>query len=108
MDKPLKDIDIDVVSVNQSCSWTAGSNTSFSSLRGLGTLSGKAIMAIGNFAVRGMEWLTIQAKLRKIGGQLNSEDGFVPPHIFDDLLELQRYVCVQCSLPSGVMTRLRL
>lgn len=87
MDKLLRDIDADVASISLS-----RSSRTDSTFAGLGTTSGKAIMAVGNLAIRGMERVTIQNKLRKIGDQLKREESFLPLNVFEDLLEFQRYV----------------
>ena len=47
-------------------------------------------MAVGNLALRGIERVTIQAKLRKISEQLKREEAFLSPDVYEDLLELQR------------------
>ena len=87
MEKLLRDIDADVASITNSRSCSSNSTSTF---RGLGTSSGKAIMAVGNLALRGIERVTIQAKLRKISEQLKREEAFLSPDVYEDLLELQR------------------
>ena len=89
MNKLLKDIDADVASISQSRSVT-GTSSSESTFRGLGTLSGKAIMGVGNVILLWIERMNIRARLRKINEQLNHGEGFLTPDVFEDVLELQR------------------
>ena len=74
--------------------------TSASSLRGIGTLSGKAIMAVGNVLIRGIEVVDIQRRLRRITTQLGRGDADLSQEALEDLFELQRYV--------ATMTRIRI
>lgn len=57
---------------------------------GLGSLSGKAIQAVGELAVRGMGGVNIWRRIRAIGSQIRSASGAVPKQVIEDLLELQR------------------
>lgn len=57
---------------------------------GLGSLSGKAIQAVGEFALRGVGGVYIRGRLRTIGSQIRSSSGSVPIQVIEDLLELQR------------------
>ncbi|CAL1707053.1 unnamed protein product [Somion occarium] len=56
---------------------------------GLGTLSSRAIMAVGEYAVKGIENVNIRRKLGIASFQLRQQ-GAVPKQVIDDLLELQR------------------
>ncbi|CAL1706474.1 unnamed protein product [Somion occarium] len=56
---------------------------------GLGTLSGRVIMAVGEYAVKGIENVNIRRKLGIASLQLR-RTGAVPEQVIDDLLELQR------------------
>ncbi|TCD63057.1 hypothetical protein EIP91_006044 [Steccherinum ochraceum] len=85
MEKLLRDIESDVASITLS-----RSSQSESTLRGLGTVSGKAIMAVGKFALQSIERVTIQNRLRKISEQLQTEEGYLTPDMYEDVLELQR------------------
>lgn len=83
----MRDIEADVASISISRTSTTGSA---STIRGIGTLTGKGIMAVGNVVVRGIERVTIQMRLRTIGEHLQREEAFIPLEVFEDLLELQR------------------
>lgn len=80
--------------------------TSASSLRGIGTLSGKAIMAVGNVLIRGIEVVDIQRRLRRITTQLGKSDADLSPEALEDLFELQR--CVPTMTDIRVQTQDRL
>jgi len=88
MEKLLRQIEADEASISLSRS---GSSRSLSTLRGLGTASGKAIMIVGETVIRGAETIIIRSKLRKINALLREKnDDFVPYEVYEDLLELQR------------------
>ncbi len=57
---------------------------------GLGSLSGKAIQAVGELALRGMGGVNIRRRLRTIGNQIRSSSGAVPIQVIEHLLEFQR------------------
>ncbi|KAH8078406.1 hypothetical protein BXZ70DRAFT_661161 [Cristinia sonorae] len=69
----------------------AGTVTSASSFRGIGSLSGKAIMAVGSLVIKGIEVVDIRVRLRRIAVQLGREgDGLISEAAMDDLFEFQR------------------
>lgn len=57
---------------------------------GLGYLPGRAIMAVGELALRGMGDVNIWIRLRTIGNQIRSASEAIQPQVIKDLLELQR------------------
>lgn len=64
-------------------------------VHGIGAISGRAVMAVGQVALRGMEHLAIRRKLRTIKSffphydDLETKDAGL---VYDDVLELSRYV----------------
>jgi len=73
-----------------SLSSQGGTVTSASSFRGIGSLSGKAIMAVGNLVIKGIEVVEIQGRLRRIATQLGRDGAGISPAAMADLFELQR------------------
>lgn len=60
---------------------------------GIGTISGRAIMAVGELALRGIETMTIARTLQRITGRVRgSVQEAVTVRDVQDLLELQRFV----------------
>ena len=102
MEKLLKDIDSDVASISKAHSWTVGLDASLNGLRGLTTFSGRALLFAGKTVARGVESFTILRRLRRIEEQLGREEGFVPPDVFEDLLEFQRCVTHELLLLSVI------
>jgi hypothetical protein len=77
-------------------SLSSASSTSTNTLRGrgIGTLSGRMIYAIGEVAVRGLENLAIRRRLGKVMSAFPHQDDIVRSDIetiYDDTLELSRY-----------------
>ncbi|TCD63064.1 hypothetical protein EIP91_006051, partial [Steccherinum ochraceum] len=74
--------------------YTISTNSTLSSARGipLGSVTGKAIMAVGNFIIKGVTAVDIQFRLRRIASQLSQEDENVrlSNAALHDLLEFQR------------------
>lgn len=87
MEKLLRDIDEDVASITLSRSLSSSSTNGFWAA---GAVPGMAAKAIGNLALRSVERVTVSARLRKIGEQLKQEEVFLPPDVYEDLLEIQR------------------
>ncbi|TCD63055.1 hypothetical protein EIP91_006042 [Steccherinum ochraceum] len=83
---------IETVSSSELSSVTSrgGTATSASSFRGLGSLSGKAIMGVGNLVIKGVERVDIQVKLRRIATQLGRDDCKISPAAMADMFEFQR------------------
>lgn len=73
--------------------WSLSRSASQSTEVGLGTVSGRAILAVGELALRGIEAVDITVTLQRISSRLRS-GGNYPGLVKDviDLLELQRYV----------------
>ena len=82
---------IDAVSTWDACTRAPSSSTDSLS-RGipLGSLSGKAIMAVGNFIIRGIAAVDVQVRLRRIANQLGQDEVGLSSVAMRDLLELQR------------------
>ncbi|KAH8078395.1 hypothetical protein BXZ70DRAFT_660214 [Cristinia sonorae] len=57
---------------------------------GLGTLSGRALVAFGGIALRGVENVNIRLRLRSIASQAKQDADRIPRSLVADLLELQR------------------
>ncbi|PSR71746.1 hypothetical protein PHLCEN_2v12394 [Hermanssonia centrifuga] len=55
-----------------SISYTATTSTSTTTV-GLGYVSGRAIMALGDIALRGMERMNIEIRLRRLASRVRSE-----------------------------------
>lgn len=87
----MRDIDSDVSSINLSRT-NSLSSRSDSTFAGIGSVSGKAIMSVGQLVIRSLEGVTIRKRLKEIGDQLALNDPFIPPGIYNDLLEFQRYI----------------
>lgn len=80
--------DADQWSLSHSTSNTQSQSTEV----GLGTVSGRAILAVGELALRGIETVTITVTLQRIASRLRN--GAKYPGLRQDvvdLLELQRY-----------------
>ena len=77
---------------------TGSSGTSYKSedrVNGIGAISGRAVIAIGQVALRGMEHLAIRRKLRTIKSFFPHDDDLETKDInlmYDDVLELSRHV----------------
>ncbi|THH23043.1 hypothetical protein EUX98_g8134 [Antrodiella citrinella] len=80
----------DVSSEGSSLSSHGDTVTSASSFRGMGSLSGKAIMAVGNMVIKGIEVVDIQVRLRRIASQLDRDGAGMSSVATIDLIELQR------------------
>lgn len=84
---------IETVSAWDACTFTGDSGSSSSSTsRGipLGSLSGKAIMAVGNFVLRGILAVDVRVRLGRIAHQLGQDRAVLSDAALEDLLELQR------------------
>ena len=82
-----------IVSISSS---TLASDTSTIEV-GIGTLSGRAIYALGEAALRRIDIIAILKKLRVIKGVFPHRDDVAIPNveeIYDDVLELSRYVFI--------------
>ncbi|KAH8106240.1 hypothetical protein BXZ70DRAFT_1061619 [Cristinia sonorae] len=86
IERLLRDIEADAASLSTSRTFTGTNST----IQGLGTISGKAIMAVGSIVIRGIERVAIQRRLSSIRDHLRRREGFIPREIIHDLLELQR------------------
>ncbi|CAL1713849.1 unnamed protein product [Somion occarium] len=88
--KQIKEDEVSIIS-SRSTDWTGSSTT----LREFGPASGKALMAVGSLAIRGVESIRLQfrlqSKLRNIGELVRREDDYIPAEYYEDLLELQRF-----------------
>lgn len=69
-------------------------HTTESTVYGLNTVSGRAIMAVGNLAIQAVERMNMMFTLRRIASELLPSDddakSDVRPRLLEDLLELQR------------------
>lgn len=97
------DIQSDKISIITTTSLeTYDSGSSATTVWGPGTLSGRAIKTLGEASLRGVEKLIVRWKLAKINSSLpqkNANSHSTPSlekteKIYDDLLELSRYVVI--------------
>lgn len=95
IDEPYEDIarDADEYSISHSASH---SQTTV----GLGMVSGRAIQAVGELALRGIAVINITVTLRRIASRVRrvSAQGKLASRDVHDLLELQRYVVIEKCL----------
>ena len=80
------------VSTGTSCTATSSSTVT---VRGIGSLTGKALLAIGKATLRGGSVIAIQARLQMLKSQFPHEDSYESPNLpvtYRDVLELSRYV----------------
>lgn len=69
--------------------------SSASTVRGVGSVTGRAALAVGRLLLRGVDSLMVQRKLNVIASVLPCDDAKLPPRyqcIYADLLELSRCV----------------
>jgi hypothetical protein len=79
--------------LSRTTSSTASTGTNLSTIWGPGTLSGKALEAFGEAALRGVENITIRRKLATLRSVFPHTDNTDIPDIdtvYDDVLELSR------------------
>jgi hypothetical protein len=80
-----------------------GTGTSLSTIRGIGSLTGKALLAFGKATLRGGSAIVIQARLQTLKSQFPHGDSYESPNLpiaYRDVLELSRYVS-SSSFDSG-------
>jgi hypothetical protein len=75
-----------LISFESSTSWT-----SFNTLRGIGSLAGKAIYAVGEAAIRGFEVVEVERRVLLIKRHLDGSFWINHPKIYKELLEFTRY-----------------
>jgi len=68
----------------------SGTSFSASTMRGLGTTSGKAIMIVGELALRAGERVGMEMKLRRDNFRLRRDNDRIPRRLLDNILEYQR------------------
>lgn len=68
----------------------SGASTSSSTVRGLGSLSGKAIMAVGSLVIRVLDSILTRLRLRSIAAQVQGTGTTFSRATFEKLFELQR------------------
>lgn len=85
MERIIDRIESDAASLSIS-----GTSRSAGTVRGIGSVSGRAIIAVGELAIRGIESVNMRLRLRAIGVQLRQEDSSISDEAYQDLLELQR------------------
>jgi hypothetical protein len=75
---------------------------------GIGTVSGRALYALGEAALRRIDIIAILNKLRVVKGVFPHGDDIAIPNIeaiYDDVLELSRYVCLRVVQCLGTLRR---
>lgn len=87
MDRIIQCIEADAASLSISAT-----SRSAGTVRGIGSVSGRAIIAVGELAIRGIESVNVRLRLRAIGAQLRQGETSVSVEAYRDILELQRYV----------------
>ncbi|CAL1707182.1 unnamed protein product [Somion occarium] len=65
-------------------------DVSLSTLVGLGTTSGKAVMKVGEIVVQGVDMIGIAVRLHRIGNMLEAEHGHIPHDCYEEVLEYGR------------------
>ncbi len=72
----------------------SSTSASDSTVYGLNTVSGRAIMAVGNLAIQAVERVNMMFTLRRIASELpqngDEQKSSIRPRLLEDLLELQR------------------
>lgn len=86
--QPLLDTLLSDIEDNVSTFHSSVTLQSRSTIVGLNTLSGKTIMAVGRGIIRGVDYVAIQAKLRRI--RKEQQLGLVSDRSWEDILEFQR------------------
>ncbi|THH28349.1 hypothetical protein EUX98_g5846 [Antrodiella citrinella] len=85
MERLLRAIEDDARSATVSCCSSTGST-----IPGIGMISGRAIKAVGSFALRGVASANIQTRLFWMTVQLRADRKNIPQRFYEDLMELQR------------------
>lgn len=88
MERLLKGIEDDERSILSSRS--SRSTGSSWTLTGIGTTSGKAIMAIGGVVLQSVDAVRIHSRLRAIEGFVNQGEDYIPAKCYEELLEYKR------------------
>lgn len=70
--------------------------SSVSTVHGIGSVTGKAILSVGQFALKGIEVVNIQRSMSAIHATVVSSEGKAPldDKMWTDLLELSRLVFI--------------
>jgi hypothetical protein len=72
-------------------------DTSSDTVTGLGSISGRVVLGLGEVILRGLDNLVILQKLEVIKSAFPHDDNTVPDNIgtlYDNVLELSRYVAI--------------